>query len=182
MNNLYLEIKHFLLEQDSKDPIKLFTYIVKNFDIVMHGVIHHFLDGAVVLTCYSNIVEGYDLNAALDLLYTRTKTIAGASCGFMGVCGAVSSIGSANAIIFGTSYDSDTKEYKNNMKYTSSVLQHMSLIGGPRCCKRNAYVALEEEIKFMDQFYNIKFDKSEVEKCSFVKRNKECIYKRCPYF
>ena len=68
MNNLYLEIKNFLLEQDSKDPIKLFTYIVKNFDIVIHGVIHHFLDGAVVLTCYSNIVEGYDLNAALDLL------------------------------------------------------------------------------------------------------------------
>lgn len=48
----------------------------------------------------------------------------------------------ALAIIDGTGPLSQDESYKEHMEYTSSVIRRMSIIGGPRCCKRNPFFAL----------------------------------------
>ena len=66
------------------------------------------------------------------------------------------------------------------MEYTSSVIDMMSKIGGPRCCKRNAFLSLSKAANFVERKYNINM-KLENTLCEFpVGIN---MYKRkCPYF
>ena len=65
------------------------------------------------------------------------------------------------------------------MKFTSMVLDKMSEIGGPRCCKRNAYISMLTAIEFVKK-YNIYLDYEEI-KCNFTSKNSQCIGKRCPF-
>ena len=41
------------------------------------------------------------------------------------------------------------------MEFTSSVIKRMSEIGGPRCCKRNAFLSLSYAVDFIEKKYGI---------------------------
>lgn len=67
---------------------------------------------------------------------------------------------------------------------TGNVLIKAGKIGGPRCCKRNSFLAIEEASSFIDKKLGIKlyeYDKYKTT-CEFRRFNKECIGKRCMYF
>lgn len=82
----------------------------------------------------------------------------GAMCGYWGVCGSVTSLGAVLSIIHDVNPISSSSYYKDNMEYTSSVLKRMSEIGGPRCCKRNAFLSLSVAVKFVSDKYGVKMD------------------------
>ena len=67
------------------------------------------------------------------------------------------------------------------MQFTSELLNIMSKIGGPRCCKRNAFLALEHAIYFMKNQYNFEINHNKIN-CNYSSLNKQCIKERCPYF
>ena len=122
-----------------------------------------------------------DLNQALDLLAERTIKMPGAMCGYWGVCGSVTSLGAVLSIIHDVTPISSSSYYKDNMEYTSSVLKRMSEIGGPRCCKRNAFLSLSVAVKFVSDKYGVKMDFDYIT-CGFSSVNKQCIKTKCPYF
>ena len=57
----------------------------------------------------------------------------------------------------------------------------MSKIGGPRCCKRNAFISLSTAVDFVKEKYNIDIEKSEII-CNYNHLNKQCLGKKCPFF
>lgn len=181
MEDKYTLIENAVLKSKEKDPLKIVKEVMHADFINIHGPEHHFLDGAAFLVAYYNASKTIDLNKCLAKLKERAIKMPGAMCGYWGVCGSVTSIGSSLAIIHETGPLTDNDFYKDNMEYTSSVIGEMSKIGGPRCCKRNAFLSLTKAIDFVEQKYGVKMDKSKI-KCEFSSFNKQCIKSRCPFY
>ena len=163
----------------STNPYDIFRTIAQKDYVRIHGPEHHVLDGACILTAFHNAGGNIDLGAALQKLMYEGLRMPGAACGLWGVCGAVTSIGAALAVIDGTGPLS-TEDWGSHMEYTSAALARLARIGGPRCCKRDAFSSMEQAVNYIEQNYNITLDTKPV-KCDFSSRNTQCIGERCPY-
>ena len=181
LNEKYDLIIGDILRTKSCNPIKIVKDIMHKDYVNIHGPEHHFLDGAAFLAAYRNAGGQLDLSAALKDLRERAPKMPGAMCGLWGVCGSTTSIGAALSIIHGTGPLSDDVFYKQHMKYTSTCLDKMSGIGGPRCCKRNAFLSIGTAVEFVEENYGIKMETDTI-KCEFTDWNKQCIRERCPFY
>ena len=177
----YELIKKELLNIKSNNPIKIIEELMNKAYINMHGPEHHFLDGAALLTACKNAGADFNLITALDELSNRSIKMPGAMCGYWGVCGSSTSIGAALSIIHQTTPISSNSFYKDNMEFTSKVIGKQSVIGGPRCCKRNAFISLSTATTFIKEKYNIDLEESTVI-CNYSNKNKQCIGINCPFF
>ena len=187
MNTYSFEDKYQALEKMalaslSSNPIEIALNMMRMECISMHGPEHHFLDGAAFLSAYKNAGGDIDLKKSLGELKKRSLLMPGAMCGYWGVCGSVSSVGSALSIIHSVSPISNTQYYKDDMEFSSIVLKRMSEIGGPRCCKRNAFLSLSLGAKFVKEKYGIAMKLPKIIGCEFVKNNSQCIFSSCPFF
>ena len=181
LDDKYKLIKEEVLKSKSKKPIETVKSIMNMDFINIHGPEHHYLDGASFLVAYNNASGNIDLNKSLDILAERTIKMPGAMCGHWGICGSTTSVGASLSIIHEVSPLSSSNYYKENMEYTSKVIQKMSEIGGPRCCKRNAFLSLSTAVEFVKDKYGIEMELEEIV-CEFSSKNKQCIGLRCPYF
>ncbi len=163
----------------STSPYEIFHDIAKKDFVRIHGPEHHILDGACILTAFYNAGGKINLSEALNKLMFEGLRMPGATCGLWGVCGAVTSIGAALAIIDGTGPLSG-EDWGSHMKYTSASLAKLSEIGGPRCCKRDAFAAMEQSIGYIAERYGVALDMPII-KCDFFLLNKQCIGEKCPY-
>ena len=180
MEDKYYLIKNEIVKLKNKNPIEIVKNIMNKNYINIHGPEHHYLDGASFLVAYYNTVGNIDLNKALDILAERTIKMPGAMCGYWGICGSTSSVGAALSIIHEVSPLSSSIFYNDNMEYTSSVIKEMSKIGGPRCCKRNAFLSLRMAVEFIKEKYNINMELEDVT-CEFASKNQQCIGIKCPF-
>lgn len=105
----------------------------------------------------------------------------GATCGLWGVCGAVSSMGAALSIIDGTGPLSSDLSWGKHMEFTSKALCSLSQVGGPRCCKRDAFLSFQKAIEYIIANYNVGLEGSRID-CSFSEKNEQCIKERCPFY
>lgn len=181
MDDKYLLIKAECLNSNTKNPIELIISIMKKDYINIHGPEHHILDGSCFLTAMHNAGAEFDLEKALDEMIVRGQKMPGATCGQWGMCGSSASIGAALAIIHETGPLSNNQYYKDNLSYVSAALGKLAEIGGPRCCKRNAFLSILTAIDFVNEHYGIKLEKQKIE-CEFSNRNSQCIGTRCPFF
>lgn len=177
----YSLIKSEVLKHRSLNPIEIVKTIMHNDYVNIHGPEHHFLDGAAFIVAYKNAGGNIDLVYALDELANRTIKMPGAMCGQWGICGSTASVGAALSIIHKTGPLSNDDFYKQHMEYTSSVISAMSKIGGPRCCKRNAFLSLSYAVKFVKEKYSIDMQIDEI-KCEFTGFNQQCLKQKCPYY
>ena len=65
-------------------------------------------------------------------------------------------------------------------KMTSKALDAIGSIGGPRCCKRDSYIAIISAIDYVAENFNIQMEKSVI-KCIHSDKNIQCIKERCPF-
>ena len=133
LNEKYDLITKEVVKSESTNPIKIVKDVMHKDFVNIHGPEHHFLDGAAFLVAYRNAGGQLDLDEALQQLRERTIKMPGAMCGLWGVCGSTTSIGAALSIIHKTGPLSSDNFYKQHMKFTSSCLDKMGEIGGPRC-------------------------------------------------
>ena len=169
------------LQEKGKNPIEIFNRIAHKGFLRIHGPEHHVLDGAALLTAYYNAGGRIDLQESLQELMKRGLQMPGATCGMWGVCGAVSSMGAALSIIDGTGPLSNDDSWGKHMEFTSSALYSLSQVGGPRCCKRDAYLSFQNAIKFINDNYDVELESEEIE-CGFSEQNMQCIKERCPFY
>lgn len=169
------------LEENSTNLIAIFQKIANREFVRIHGPEHHILDGAALLTAFYNAGGKFDLQQSLEELMRRGLQMPGATCGQWGVCGAVSSMGAALSIIDGTGPLSTDDTWGAHMMFTSKALGALAEVGGPRCCKRDAFLAFYEAIDFINENYDVVLEKSE-EKCEYSEKNQQCIGMRCPFY
>ena len=105
----------------------------------------------------------------------------GATCGMWGVCGAVSSMGAAMSIIDKTGPLSKDDSWGKHMEFTSSALCSLAKVGGPRCCKRDAFLSFQKAIEYVNENYDVELQNNEI-KCNFSNMNEQCIKERCPFY
>ena len=169
------------LQEKSKNPLDIFYNIAHTDFIRIHGPEHHVLDGAALITAYYNAGGKMELQTSLHELMKRGLQMPGATCGMWGVCGAVSSMGAALSIIDGTGPLSLDSSWGKHMEFTSKALCSLSQVGGPRCCKRDAFLSFERAIEYINENYNVKIESSRIE-CKYSKKNEQCIKEKCPFY
>ena len=170
VTEMTLEEKERLIIRDIKEetginPIKIFKTIAHKDYISMHGPEHHMLDGASLLVAYKN----------------AGNKMPGAMCGLWGVCGAVTSIGAALAIIDKTGPLSTDGSWGDHMSFTAKATETLGNINGPRCCKRDAMLAFRNAVEYINKRYNTQLEYEE-QKCEFSGMNVQCIKQRCPFY
>ena len=181
MNDKYTFIKDECLKATTKDPIELIFEIMQKDYISIHGPEHHVLDGSCFLTALHNAGMDFDLENALEEMYERGRKMPGATCGQWGLCGSSASVGAALAIIHETGPLSHNQYYKDNLNLVSQALSRIAAVGGPRCCKRNAFLSLQTAIDFVKEHYAVELPKSKIT-CIFSKKNQQCLGAECPFF
>ncbi len=169
------------MKESSKNPIEIFCNMAKKDFIRIHGPEHHILDGASLLTAFYNAGGKIELQDCLNELVKRGLQMPGATCGMWGVCGAVSSMGAALSIIDKTGPLSTDDSWGKHMEFTSKVLAGLAKVGGPRCCKRDAYIGFQTAIEHINENYDVKLEDSNIV-CDFSDKNEQCIKGRCPFY
>ena len=174
-------IETFCLASESTDPVELATTLMRDSRIKMHGPEHHFLVPAVLLTTYYNKIGNADLKAEkLSQAKERSKNVLGGFCGLYGNCGAGVGTGIFMSLLTdATPLSKESWRLSNRMTATS--LMAISDHNGPRCCKRDVYLALESAIRFVQESHGVQLTNTEPVSCEFSAHNSQCIGDDCPY-
>lgn len=168
------------LHTESKNPIAIIKEMMSMPFCHMHGPEHHVMVGAALLTAYKNAGGEIDLEKALPEMYARGKQVPGGVCGFWGACGAGISAGMYMSII--TKATPLVKEaWRMSNQMTSRTLGKISEYGGPRCCKRDSYLAILEAVRFTKEKMNISMEMDTVI-CSHSAMNNQCLKDECPFY
>ena len=104
----------------------------------------------------------------------------GGACGFWGCCGAAVSTGIFVSIVTGSSPLSG-KSWGLCNEMTSRALASLAAVGGPRCCKRNSFLATIEAVKFAREKLGVSMELPEKIQCAFFPENQQCLRKKCPF-
>lgn len=165
----------------SRNPITIMKRLVAQPSIHMHGPEHHVLVGAALLTAYRNSGGNISLDTALKEMERRGKQVPGGACGFWGSCGAAVSTGMFLSIVTGAT-PLKKEEWGMANLMTSAALQSIGGLGGPRCCKRNSFTAIQEAVKFVRERLGIEMELPEEITCGFSSLNAQCKREECPYY
>lgn len=181
MKREYNEINKYCLNSKQVDCIKLFNEIVDLPAIPIHGPVHHFIVPAIMLTCYNNLNGNKEqLKEQLKIAAERAKIVPGANCAYCGICGAAIGIGIFTSIITSTTpYSEDT--WNKVGAITSACGTEISKHGGPRCCKRDSYLAILIGVEKIKELLNIELPATK-QVCKHFPKNKECRKNCCLFF
>ncbi|MBR6793257.1 MAG: SAM-dependent methyltransferase [Clostridia bacterium] len=167
------------LAETSKNPIHILQKLMALDFCHMHGPEHHVMVGSALLTAYKNAGGEIDLEKALVEMQSRGKKVPGGACGFWGACGAGISAGMFVSIITGATPLANESWGLSN-KMTSAALGAIGEVGGPRCCKRDSYLAIMQAVKFVQENFSVEMELDEI-KCTHSALNNQCIKERCPF-
>ena len=167
------------LSRTDRDPIAILEAMMAMEFCHMHGPEHHTMVGAALLTACKNAGGAIDLPKALLEMFRRGKAGPGGVCGFWGACGAGISTGMYVSILTGSTPLSEGSWGDSN-RMTSQALNQISRHGGPRCCKRNSYLAVLEAAAFTKERFGIELEPG-TPVCSRSHLNHQCRKSACPF-
>ena len=174
-------IQDYCVSSESTNPFDMAMDLMRHPSVKMHGPEHHFLVPAVLLAAYYN----YKGDAAakeenIKLAQKRSANILGGFCGYYGDCGAAVGTGIFLRLITKANPLSGEEWRLSNLMTASSLLS-VAKHGGPRCCKRNTYLAIIEAVKFLNEHFGVDLPIKEDVKCIFSPLNRECLKEDCPF-
>ncbi len=167
------------LRETSRDPMEILEKMMDLPFCHMHGPEHHVMVGAALLTAYKNAGGELELESALQEMYRRGGEVPGGVCGFWGACGAGISAGQFVAIATNsTPLAKEAWGLSNRM--TAGALERIGRNGGPRCCKRDSYLAVLAAVDFAAEHLKVEMERT-VPRCTRSAQNNQCIGARCPF-
>lgn len=174
-------IERTCLASSESDPIRLADSLMKNPAVKMHGPEHHFLVPAVLVVAYFSRHGEEGKAEKLATVRKRAEDVKGGFCGFHGTCGAAMGAGIACSVLTGaTPLAKDEWQLANLM--TAACLTAIGEAGGPRCCKRDTYLALLVGREFLNRHLAAGLPTSNQPVCSFAANNRECLATGCRFF
>jgi hypothetical protein len=156
------------------------TEIMHSEKIHMHGPEHHFLVPAVLLSVYCNQSGDPSKKDKIAIARRRADKVPGGFCGSHGNCGAAVGTGIFISIIQGATSLS-MGEWRLSNLVTGKTLISIAEHGGPRCCKRDVYLALQSAVRFLNEHMDIGLPLPKVF-CEFSENIRECTKFKCPYY
>ncbi len=174
------EIISICFNSNSKNPIEIMEEMMSIPSCHMHGPEHHTMVGSALLTAYNNAGGDIDLKTALYEMQKRGKQVPGGACGFWGACGAGVSTGMYVAIAL-KSTPLATESWGLSNQMTARALEAIGNNGGPRCCKRDAYLAILAAVKFTSEKLGVTMELNPIT-CSRSHMNNQCIQNKCPFY
>lgn len=171
-------IKTFAKRAAYSDMIEMMEKIREHPSMRIHGPEHHSMVPAIMVSVYKNS-GGKVTNEDIDTAVERGQTIAGGSCAFMGVCGAVSGVGTGFSILMKAN-PYKAKERKILQNITKEVLEKIAGFEAARCCQRDCFVALEAASKLSSAILGKTLLADYHMVCTQYADNKECIGAQCP--
>lgn len=169
------------LEAKSKNPLKTAIEIMKSSHINMHGPEHHYLVAASILSAYRNAGGMIDLEKCLEAALQRASKVPGGICGLWGSCGAAIGAGISISVATAATPLSE-KEWSLANLATSECLRDISENGGPRCCKRDTFLALARTVIFVKEHLGIEMETPERVVCGFFPKNSQCRNDGCVFY
>lgn len=167
------------LAETSANPVKIIRSMMDLSFCHMHGPEHHIMVGAALITAYKNAGGSIDLMSALAEVFARGSKIPGGACGFWGACGAGISAGIFVSIVTGSTPLANEAWGLSN-KMTSTALEAIGRVGGPRCCKRDSYISIIRAVEFCREHLGVQMELDDI-RCIHSSRNNQCIGERCPF-
>ena len=175
-------IESFCSASTLEDPLEMALTLMRNPVVKMHGPEHHFLVPAVLITSYYNIRKDYsEKGLKIKEARKRASNILGGFCGSHGDCGAAVGTGIFISLIT-NSTPLSIKEWQLSNLMTSKSLYTIANRGGPRCCKRNTYLAIIEAVKFVKENYSVVMKIRKDIRCEFNDLNEECLKEKCQFY
>ena len=167
---------------DATDPLALADEIMATDGFPMHYPCHHYLVPAVLLTVVraAQNKEGTNLQADLALAQERALTVPGGACGFQGCCGAAVGVGIFWSVLTDAAPVSG-KPWAIANGATGTALLALAEIGGPRCCKRCSWLAMETALPKIKELLKLDLPAAR-SACRYYSGNQECLRKKCPYY
>ena len=173
------EIISICFHSKSANPIEIMEEMMSIPSCHMHGPEHHTMVGSALLTAYKNAGGDIDLKTALYEMQKRGNQVPGGTCGFWGACGAGISAGMYVAIASkSTPLAKAAWGLSNQM--TAKALESIGNNGGPRCCKRDSYLAIIEAVRFTREKLGIEMEQNGIT-CSRSHLNNQCLQEECPF-
>jgi hypothetical protein len=175
-------IQRYCSTTESTAPMAMAITLMRSPHLKMHGPEHHFLVPAVLLAAYYNRVRAADGIKAKKIAIARRRAedIKGGFCGFYGNCGAAVGTG-----IFLSVMTEATplfrKEWRLSNLMTAESLLAIANHGGPRCCKRDTFLAIRCAVAMLRREFQIDLDIAEPVVWEFSPLNKECTQDACPF-
>ena len=174
-------IEQVCVASASTDPVRLCTELMRSPAIHMHGPEHHFLVPAVLLSAYDNLHGQQELKTRhIADAKQRASKVPGGVCGTHGNCGAGVGTGIFWSIITGATPLSRQPWTQSNVM-TARALLTIAEHGGPRCCKRDSYLAIQEAMRQVTAIDGTAWS-IEQPACEHALRNKQCLKAECPFF
>jgi hypothetical protein len=137
---------------------------------------------AALLTSYYNYQKEYETKKGkLNIAKGRAEKVLGGFCGSHGNCGAGVGTGIFISVITNaTPLSKDVWRLSNLM--TAKSLFSIANGGGPRCCKRDSFLAILEAAEFVKEHFGIRLPIKEKITCSFSHLNTECLHENCKFY
>ena len=175
-------IEGYCQHSPETDPVRLATTLMRSPKVKMHGPEHHYLTPAVLLTAYYNqLGMNGEKETKLRQARERAETVIGGFCGFCGTCGAAVGTGIFISLITGATPLS-VKGWQQANLMSAQSLGKIAHHGGPRCCKRDTFLALQSAQAFLAQHFGVILPLDEPVVCQFSEFNKECLRAACPFY
>ena len=174
-------IEKVCTQSEATQPVELAIMLMKSPTVKMHGPEHHYLVPAVLLTAFYNKKgQPEEKTRKLRAARQRAENVLGGFCGFYGACGAGVGTGIFISLITGSTPLSTTTWGLAN-KMTSESLACIAELGGPRCCKRDTFLALKSASTFAQKHFSVLLPISDPLLCDFSHLNRECLLADCPF-
>ncbi len=175
-------IERACLASTATDPVALATGLMQHPKVKMHGPEHHFLVPAALLTAYDNLRGDPSARASrLREARRRAETVVGGMCGFHGACGAAIGIGIFVSLVTDATPLAREAWSLSNLA-TSEALAVIARRGGPRCCKRDTWLAILAAVRFARAHLGVTLPLGRRDPCGFSGKNRECLERRCPFY
>jgi len=165
---------------DENDPIALAVRLMHHPSVKMHGPEHHFMVPAVLLAALSNARGEPERRAArIAEGRRRSEPVTGGFCGIQGACGAGIGTGIFVAIAAGASPMKGPERCLSN-RMTARALDVIARTEGPRCCKRESFLAILAAARFAREHLGVDL-RAGGPSCDWSGTNGECIGDACPF-
>jgi hypothetical protein len=175
-------IEQSALASTSKDPMEIAVMVMKHPNVVMHGPEHHFLVPAALLSAYYNVSgNAKEKKEKIAEARNRSEKVLGGFCGSHGTCGAAIGTGIFISLITESTAISKDEWSLSNMM-TSRSLSSIANSGGPRCCKRDTFLAIREACEYLLTHFKTELEMTHRVQCEFSSMNKECLKYDCPFY
>ncbi len=165
-----------------EDPLEMAVTLMRNPVVKMHGPEHHFLVPAVLLAAYYNhLQDPAAKEGKLKKARKRAEEVKGGFCGTHGSCGAGMGTGIFISLVTGATPLSHAEWRLSNLM-TAQSLMRIAECGGPRCCKRDTYLALHSATDFLRDTFQVNLPTTRDFSCEFSAFNRECLGNECQFF